>query len=157
MVILFFLLLSALVIVRLSLVLCLDCFFLFMCVSIIVFSLCSPLYLDMTIYVLTELVGVVILLFSNAFSMFCICLLLFLCLLVLMTYLSVDDFLPLYYSCRAGFEVLNSFSFCLSEKLLISSSNLNESLAGYSILGSRFLPFITLNILPLSFHLPTLC
>ena len=63
-----------------------------MCVSIIVFSLCSPLYLDMTIYVLTELVGVVILLFSNAFSMFCICLLLFLCFLFLVSYLSMGDF-----------------------------------------------------------------
>ena len=42
--------------------------------------------------------------------------------------------------------VLNSFSFCLSVKLLISPSNLNESLGGYSILHCRFFPFITLNI-----------
>ena len=34
----------------------------------------------------------------------------------------------------------------MSGKLLISSSNLNESLAGWSILGCRFFPFITLNI-----------
>jgi len=41
--------------------------------------------------------------------------------------------------------VLNSLNFCLSEKLLISSSILNEILAGYSHLG-RFFPFSTLNI-----------
>ena len=35
---------------------------------------------------------------------------------------------------------------CLSEKLLISPSNLNESLAGLSILGCSFFLFITLNI-----------
>ena len=32
--------------------------------------------------------------------------------------------------CKAGFEVLNSLGFCLSEKLLIFPSNLNESFAG---------------------------
>ena len=42
--------------------------------------------------------------------------------------------------------VLNSRSFCLSVKLLISLSNLNEILAGQSNLGCRFFPFITLNI-----------
>ena len=42
--------------------------------------------------------------------------------------------------------VLNSLSFCLSVKLLISLSNLNEILAGQSNLGCRFFPFITLNI-----------
>ena len=42
--------------------------------------------------------------------------------------------------------VLNSFNFCLSGKLLISPSNLKEGLAGWSILGCRFFPFITLNI-----------
>ena len=42
--------------------------------------------------------------------------------------------------------VLNSLSFCLSVKLLISPSNLNEILAGQSNLGCRFFPFITLNI-----------
>ena len=42
--------------------------------------------------------------------------------------------------------VLNSPSFCLSVKFLISLSNLNEILDGYSILGCRFFPFITLNI-----------
>ena len=43
--------------------------------------------------------------------------------------------------------VLNSLNFCLSGKLLISPSNLSESLlAGQSILGCRFFPFITLSI-----------
>ena len=35
-------------------------------------------------------------------------------------------------NCRVGLEVLNSLSFYLSIKLLISPSNLNESFAGYS-------------------------
>ena len=42
--------------------------------------------------------------------------------------------------------VLNSLSFCLSVKVLISPSNLNESLAGYSHIGWRFFPFIMLSI-----------
>ena len=42
--------------------------------------------------------------------------------------------------------VLNSLSFCLSVKLLISPSYLNEILAGYSNLGCRLFPFITLNV-----------
>ena len=42
--------------------------------------------------------------------------------------------------------MLNSFSFCLSVKLSISSSNVNNSLAGQSILSCRFFLFITLNI-----------
>ena len=48
--------------------------------------------------------------------------------------------------CRAGLVVLNSLSFCLSVKLLISLLNLNEILAGQSNLGCKFFPFITLNI-----------
>ena len=40
----------------------------------------------------------------------------------------------------------NSLSFCFSEKLLISPSNLIEILARYSNLGYRFPPFSTLNI-----------
>ena len=47
---------------------------------------------------------------------------------------------------RAGLVVLNSLSFCLSVKLLISPSDLNEILAGYSNLGCRFFSFITLNM-----------
>ena len=42
--------------------------------------------------------------------------------------------------------VLNSLSFCLSVKLLISPSNLNEILVGWNNLGFRFFPFITLSI-----------
>ena len=42
--------------------------------------------------------------------------------------------------------MLNSLSFCLSVKLLISPSYLNEILAGYSNLGFKFLSFITLSM-----------
>ena len=42
--------------------------------------------------------------------------------------------------------VLNSLNFCLSEKLFISPSILNEILAGHSNLGGRFFPFSTVNI-----------
>ena len=42
--------------------------------------------------------------------------------------------------------VLNSFNFCLSEKLFISPSVLNEILAGNSYLACKFLPCSTLNI-----------
>ena len=48
--------------------------------------------------------------------------------------------------CKAGLVVLNSLNFCLSEKLFISPSILNEILAGYSNLGCRCFPFSTLNI-----------
>ena len=51
--------------------------------------------------------------------------------------------------CKAGLVVLNSLNFCLSEKLFISPSMLNEVLARYSNLGCRFFPFNTLNI---SYH-----
>jgi len=40
--------------------------------------------------------------------------------------------------------VLNSLSFCLPIKLLISPSYLNDILAGYSNLFCRFFSFITL-------------
>ena len=42
--------------------------------------------------------------------------------------------------------VLNSLSFCLSVKLLISPSYLNEILAGYNNLGCRLFSFITLSM-----------
>ena len=42
--------------------------------------------------------------------------------------------------------MLSSLSSCLTVKLLISASNLNESPAGWSVLGCGFFPFITLNI-----------
>ena len=41
---------------------------------------------------------------------------------------------------------LNSLSFCLSVKISIFPLNLNENLAGQSILGCRLFPFIALNI-----------
>ena len=48
--------------------------------------------------------------------------------------------------CNAGLVVLNSLSFCLSVKVLISPSNLNEILSGQSNLGCKFFLFITLNM-----------
>ena len=42
--------------------------------------------------------------------------------------------------------MLNSLSFCLSVKLLISPSYLNEILAGYHNLGCRLFSFITLSL-----------
>ena len=42
--------------------------------------------------------------------------------------------------------MLNSLHFCLSVKLFISPSILNEILAVYNNLGCRFFPFVTLNI-----------
>ena len=47
---------------------------------------------------------------------------------------------------RAGLVVLNSLSFSLSVKLLISPSYLNEILAVYSNLGCRLYYLITLSI-----------
>ena len=46
----------------------------------------------------------------------------------------------------AGLVVLNSLSFCLSVKLLISPSYLNEIFVGYSNLGCRLFSFITLSM-----------
>ena len=55
--------------------------------------------------------------------------------------------IPFSICCNTGLVVvLNSLNFCLPEKLLISPSDLKESLAGYSVLGCRFFPSITLNI-----------
>ena len=48
--------------------------------------------------------------------------------------------------CKAGLMTLNSLNFCLSGKIFISSSVLNEIVAGYSNLGCRFFTFSTLNI-----------
>ena len=48
--------------------------------------------------------------------------------------------------CKVGLVVLNSLSFCLSIKLLISPSILNEIFARYSDRGCRFFFFSTLNI-----------
>ena len=61
----------------------------------------------------------------------------------------LDYISPFNICCKAGLVVLNSFNFCLSEKLFISPSILNEILAKYCNLGCRFFPFNTLNI---SYH-----
>ena len=53
---------------------------------------------------------------------------------------------PFNICCKAGLVVLNSLNFCLSEKLFISPSILNEILARNSSLVCRFFPFSTLNI-----------
>ena len=58
----------------------------------------------------------------------------------------LDYISPFNICCKAGLVVLNSINLCLSEKLLISPSILNEILAGYSNLHCRFSPFITSNI-----------
>lgn len=48
-------------------------------------------------------------------------------------------------SCKTVLVVMNSFSFCLSRKLFITSSNLNDNLAGRVFLVQG-LPFHLLNI-----------
>ena len=53
---------------------------------------------------------------------------------------------PFNICCKTGLVVLNSLKFCLSEKLFISQSILNEILARYSNLGCRFFSLSTLNI-----------
>ena len=61
--------------------------------------------------------------------------------------LVVLDYISPFNICRkAGFVVLNSLNFCLSEKFFISPSILNEILAGYNNLGCRFFPFSALHI-----------
>ena len=61
----------------------------------------------------------------------------------------LDYISPFNICSKAGLVVLNSSNFCLSEKLFISPSILNEILAVYSNIGCRFFPFNTLNI---SYH-----
>jgi len=62
------------------------------------------------------------------------------------SFVFLDYISPFNICCKAGSVVLNSLNFCLSKKLLISPSILNEILAGYSNLGCRFFPSSTLNI-----------
>jgi len=50
----------------------------------------------------------------------------------------LDYINPFNICCKAGLVVLSSLNFCLSEKLFISPSILNEIPAGYSNLGCRF-------------------
>ena len=77
--------------------------------------------------------------FSNCSGL--ILLIFFFFSLVFLDYVS-----PFNICCKAGLVGLNSLNFCLSEKLLISPSILNEILARYSNLGCRFFPFSTLSI-----------
>ena len=65
---------------------------------------------------------------------------LFSCLLFL------DYISPFNICCKADLVVLNSLKFCLSVKLFILQSILNEILARYSNLRCRFFLFSTLNI-----------
>jgi len=58
----------------------------------------------------------------------------------------LDYISPFDICCKAGLVVLNSLNFCLSGKLFISPSVLNEVLAGYSNLDCRSFPFSTLNM-----------
>ena len=58
----------------------------------------------------------------------------------------LDYVSPYNICCEAGLMVLSCLNFCLSEKLFISPSILNETLARYRNLGCRFFPFSTLNI-----------
>ena len=53
---------------------------------------------------------------------------------------------PFSICCKAGLVVLNSLNLCLSIKVLISPSILNEVFARYSNHGCRFFSFSTLNI-----------
>ena len=53
---------------------------------------------------------------------------------------------PFSICCKTGLVVLNSLNFCLSVKLLISPSILNEVFARYSNHGCRLFSFSTLNI-----------
>ena len=62
------------------------------------------------------------------------------------SFVFLDYVNPFNICCKAGLVVLNSLNFCLSEKLFISPSVLNENLAWYSNSSCRFFPFSTLNI-----------
>ena len=53
---------------------------------------------------------------------------------------------PFSICCKGGLVVLNSLNFCLSIKLLISPSIMNEIFSRYSNHGCRFFSFSTLNI-----------
>ena len=57
------------------------------------------------------------------------------------------DYLSYFNICyKTDLVVLNSLNFCLSVKLVVSPSILNEILSRYSNLGCKFFPFRTLNI-----------
>ena len=58
----------------------------------------------------------------------------------------LDYISPINICCKAGLVVLSSLNLCLSEKLFISPSILNEILAGYNNLGCSVFLCSTLNI-----------
>ena len=58
----------------------------------------------------------------------------------------LDYISPFNFCCKAGLVVLNSLNVCLSERLFISPSILNEIIARYCNLHCIFFPFSTLNI-----------
>jgi len=63
---------------------------------------------------------------------------------------SVLSFLPVglfCISCKACLLALNSFNFCVSGSVIISPSFLQDSFAGYRILGQRSFSFSSLNII----------
>ena len=60
--------------------------------------------------------------------------------------LFLDYISPFNIYCKTGLMLMNSLNFCLSEKLFISPSILNEILARYSNIGCGFSPSSTLNI-----------
>ena len=68
------------------------------------------------------------------------------CRYLFSSFVFLDYINPFNICCKSGLVVLNSLNFCLSEKLFISPSMLNEIFVEYYKLGCRFFPFSTLNI-----------
>ena len=58
----------------------------------------------------------------------------------------LDCVSPFNICCKAGFVAMNSLTCCSSEKLLVTSSILKETLARYSNICCRFFSFIALYI-----------
>ena len=103
----------------------------FVCGWFLTFTICMSL--PVSLFICNIFVSSCGLFFSTWRSSFCIC-------------------------CKAGLVLLNSLSFCFSVKLLISPSNQNKSLAGWSNLGWRFFPCHHFKyIMPLPSGLQTFC
>ena len=60
-------------------------------------------------------------------------------------------------SCRAGLVVMNSFSFCLTRKVFLSPSVLNDKCDGQNILSWEFFPFTLWICHTLPFGLKNFC
>ena len=73
---------------------------------------------------------------------------LILCISFFFSFVFLDYILPFNICCKPGLLVLNPLNFCLSEKLLIYPSILNEILAKYSNLGCRFFLIILYSVIP---------